>query len=174
MRKKRPARQRRTRPVAAPREPMQWRYSVLTALCGAILLAGFFFAARQHFASMDYGIKNSTLRKQIEELESEKRRLLLAREVSVSPAELKKAARKVGYFGGGDETLQPAKIAHVAKEKPAIRNAADTISSSRRDFGGARAIPAMMTENATKPQKAEKVEKQAKKEDPAKQKKARS
>ena len=33
-------------------------------------------------------MKNSRLRKQIDDLESEKRRLLLAREVSLSPAEI--------------------------------------------------------------------------------------
>jgi hypothetical protein len=62
--------------------------------CMTILACGFFFAARQHFSSMDFGMKNSHLRKQIDDLESEKRRLMLAREVSLSPAELKKAAIK--------------------------------------------------------------------------------
>ena len=62
--------------------------------CAFLLVCGFFFAARQHFSSMDVGMKNSRLRKQIDDLESEKRRLLLAREVSLSPAEIKKAAVK--------------------------------------------------------------------------------
>ncbi len=174
MRRKRPARQRRTRPAAAVREPMQWRYSVLTALCAAILLAGFFFAARQHFASIDYGIKNSTLRKQIDELESEKRRLLLAREVSLSPSELKKVARKIGYFDLADEVPDVSKIAHVIKEKAPIQKSADTMSPGKRDFGGAKVIPAMLTETSAKQQKPEKIEKQAKKENPAKDKKDRS
>ncbi len=62
--------------------------------CATVLACGFFFAARQHFSSIDFGMKNSRLRKQIDDLESEKRRLLLAREVSLSPTELKKAAVK--------------------------------------------------------------------------------
>jgi hypothetical protein len=62
--------------------------------CMTVLACGFFFAARQHFSSMDFGMKNSRLRKQVDDLESEKRRLMLAREVSLSPAELKKAAIK--------------------------------------------------------------------------------
>jgi hypothetical protein len=62
--------------------------------CALVLTAGFFFAARQHFSSMDFGMKNSRLRKQIDDLESEKRRLMLAREVSLSPAEIRKAAVK--------------------------------------------------------------------------------
>lgn len=73
------------------------RYSLLTVLCGVILVAGFFFAARQHFSSMDVSIKNSRLRKQLDELESEKRRLLLAKEISLSPVELMKAAKRIGY-----------------------------------------------------------------------------
>lgn len=64
----------------------------------AILLGGFFFAARQHFASMDYGMKNSRLRKQIDQLEAEKQRLIHAREVSLSPTEIKRAAKKAGLL----------------------------------------------------------------------------
>ncbi len=172
MRKKRPVRQRHTRPARAPREPMQWRYPVLTAACGAMLLVGFFFAARQHFASIDFGIKNSTLRKQIEELESEKRRLLLTKEVALSPAALKKAARKIGYFEV--TATEPLKIAATAKEKPAVEKAADKVLPVKRDFGGAKAIPALLTEPAAKPQRPVKIEKQAKKENPAKEKKDRS
>lgn len=71
-----------------------WQTYLLMAICLFMLVAGFFFAARQHFSSMDYGMRNSKLRKQIDELEAEKRRLLLAREVSMSPAEIKKAAVK--------------------------------------------------------------------------------
>ena len=62
--------------------------------CALVLMCGFFFAARQHFSSIDFGMKNGQLRKKVADLESEKRRLLLAREVSLSPAELKKAALK--------------------------------------------------------------------------------
>ena len=73
-----------------------WRYCFLTLACGLTLVVGFFFAARQHFSSIDFGIKNSRLRKQIEELESSKRRLILAKEIALSPAEIKKAAQKIG------------------------------------------------------------------------------
>lgn len=73
-----------------------WRYCLLTLGCGAVLVVGFFFAARQHFSSIDFGIKNSKLRKQIEDLEADKRRLILAKEIALSPAEIKKAAKKIG------------------------------------------------------------------------------
>ena len=74
-----------------------WRYCLLTLVCGAVLVSGFFLAARQHFSAIDFGIKNSKLRQQIENLESEKRRFLLAKEIAMSPLEIKKAAQKLGF-----------------------------------------------------------------------------
>ena len=71
--------------------------SLIMIVCSAILVVGFFFAAKQHFASIEFGIKNSRLRSQIDELEAEKRRLLLAKEVALSPGEIKKAARRIGF-----------------------------------------------------------------------------
>lgn len=76
--------------------PKRWRTYLLMSACGLTLVSGFFLAGRQHFSSMDYGMRNSKLRRQVDELEAEKRRLMLAREVSLSPAELKKAAKKTG------------------------------------------------------------------------------
>lgn len=66
--------------------------------CVMILVSGFFFAGTQHFASMDYGIRNSRLRKQLDDLQAEKRRLLFSREVAISPNEIKKAAKKTGLY----------------------------------------------------------------------------
>ena len=81
---------------SARRDPIPWKYCLLTLACGLMLVTGFFFAARSHFASIDFGIKNSKLRKQIEELEGDKRRLILSKEIALSPAEIKKAAKKIG------------------------------------------------------------------------------
>ncbi len=83
--------------------------------CGLILMSGFFFAGRQHFSSMDYGMKNSRLRKQIEDLRAEKQRLLFAREVSLSPNEIKKSARKAGLFNG---RLNSVTGPHLASASP--------------------------------------------------------
>lgn len=77
--------------------PLNWRYFMVLLICGCVLAAGFFFAARQHFTSMEYGINNSKLRKQLEDLESENRRLRHSREVSMSPGEIKKVARNLGF-----------------------------------------------------------------------------
>lgn len=100
--------------------------SVFVLICAATLGSGFFFAARQHFSSMDFGMKNSRLRKQIEQLEAEKRRLILAREISLSPSELKKAAKKVGLM---DQPIQAAPMitsADPVEAKAAgVKNIAD-------------------------------------------------
>ena len=82
--------------VRREKDPIPWRYWLLTLVCGVFLVGGFFLAARSHFSSMDFGIKNSSLKKQIEDLESEKRRLLLLKEIALSPTEIKKAAKKLG------------------------------------------------------------------------------
>ena len=87
-----------------------WRTYSLMLVCGLLLVAGFFLAGRQHFSSMDTGMKNSRLRKQVDELEAEKRRLLLAREVSLSPAEIKKAAKKTGL---ADQSAAEGEIAQI-------------------------------------------------------------
>jgi len=62
-----------------------------------VLASGFFFAARQHFMMMDLGLKNTKMRKQIEDLESERRRLVLAKEISLSPQEITRAAQTMGF-----------------------------------------------------------------------------
>ena len=82
--------------IRREKDPIPWRYCLLTMLCGVFLVGGFFVAARSHFASIDFGIKNSSLKKQLEDLESEKRRLLWLKETALSPAEIKKAAKKLG------------------------------------------------------------------------------
>ncbi len=83
--------------VKRQRDPLPWRYCFLTLVCGLILVGGFFYAARQHFSAIDYGIKNAKLRQQKEDLQSEQRRLQLNREISQSPNEIKKAAKKIGF-----------------------------------------------------------------------------
>ena len=82
--------------IRREKDPIPWRYCLLTLCCGTFLVGGFFVAARSHFASIDFGIKNSTLKKQVDDLEAEKRRLLWLKETALSPAEIKKAAKKLG------------------------------------------------------------------------------
>ena len=101
--------------IRREKDPIPWRYCLLTLCCGVFLVGGFFFAARSHFSSIDFGIKNSGLKKQLEDLESEKRRLTLLKEIALSPAEIKKAAKKLGLTemtASSFETVRP-----VAQEK---------------------------------------------------------
>lgn len=92
---------------------------LLIAMCMLLFVAGLFFTARQNFSSMDYGMKNSNLRKQVDDLESQKRRLLLARETSMSPAEIKKAAKRIGLFGEEISQKVVAQVTSATKEKVA-------------------------------------------------------
>jgi hypothetical protein len=90
----------RTEKIQRPRrerEPIPWRQCLLALACGVILVGGFFYAARTHFSAVDFGMKNAKLRRQKEDLEAEQQRFKLAREIALSPAEVKKAARKLGF-----------------------------------------------------------------------------
>lgn len=98
---------------------VSWRTVFLIVVCVAILAAGFFFAARQHFSAMEFGINNSRLRKQIEELQAENRRLTLAREVVMSPSEVTKLARVRGFENRTENTVSvamPVKNVAVASQ----------------------------------------------------------
>ena len=94
--------------------PTQWRLILLTIICAAIVAAGFFYAARQHFSTMEFGLKNSKLRKQIEDLEAERRRLILAKEVSLSPLEVTRNAQSLGFR---EQVVTPPTAEMVKVEK---------------------------------------------------------
>ena len=120
-----------TKKITRERDPIPWRYCFLTLVCGLFLVVGFFFAARQHFSSMDYGIKNSRLKKQKGELEDAQRQLLLDKEIALSPSEIKKAAKKlgltdmtaanIGTFSGGENQEKP-KAEKISDTKTANPN----------------------------------------------------
>lgn len=113
-----------------PRQNPNWQYYATATICCVVLVAGFFFAARQHFSSMEYGLQNSQLRHQLNELQSEKRKLLVTREVSMSPTELRKAVRRIGFTdspavqsetgGSINVSLQKAVLGAAESKKPQI------------------------------------------------------
>lgn len=111
-----PQRSRISRP-AKKTAASRWKLYMLMSLCSMIVVSGSFFAARQHFSSWDYSIKNSRLRKQIEDLETEKRRLILAREVALSPNEIKRVAKKFSIDQPEMAAAQPVKPAAAAKDR---------------------------------------------------------
>ncbi|CAN5292093.1 hypothetical protein BH20ACI1_BH20ACI1_10930 [soil metagenome] len=128
-----------TKKINRQSEPLPLRYILLTLTCGLILIVGFFFAARQHFSSIDYGIKNSKLKKQIEELETDKRQLQLAKEIALTPSEIKKAAQKIGLtmmtasnievFRPNGETAEKPKVEKIDDVKPKQISSVKTVAA---------------------------------------------
>ena len=153
--------------IRREKDPIPWRYCLLTLVCGVFLVGGFFVAARAHFSSVDFGIKNSTLKKQLEDLESEKRRLQWLRETALSPAEIKKAAKKLGLTEVSASSLQTfgSKIQEKneksavkkseEKSKPMVEKTVDAKPVERVGQDGASKNPS----NAAKKESKEKTSK---------------
>lgn len=91
------------------RAAISWFNVLVMVVCVGLLATGFFFAARQHFTAMDLGIKNSKLRKQVDDMETEKRRLLLSREIVRSPGEVKRIAIRHG-LRNAEEIFTPEQV----------------------------------------------------------------
>jgi cell division protein FtsL len=64
--------------------------------CGLVLAGGFVFAAKQHFAAVQYGYQNESLRNERKRLLEENQRLSLEKERATAPDKLEPAARKLG------------------------------------------------------------------------------
>jgi cell division protein FtsL len=79
--------------------------------CGLVLAGGFVFAAKQHFAAVQFGYENETLRTERKRLIEENQRLALEKERAIAPDKLEPAARKLG--------LQPARPGQIGN-KPRI------------------------------------------------------
>jgi Na+-transporting NADH:ubiquinone oxidoreductase subunit NqrC len=82
--------------VRRERAPIPWRYFLLSITCAVILATGFFYAAKQHFASVDYSMRNSDMRKAKEKLEAQHIKLNVERERAAAPATVEKAGLKMG------------------------------------------------------------------------------
>jgi hypothetical protein len=125
----------RTRPAAAiPTRELSWSFMLLVVVCACVIAVGFFFAARQHFTSMDFSIKNSKLREQIQNLETEKRRLLLAREVASSPLSIRKAASAMGMRESSEiAAVQIAQSKAATKTTVAALEAAKPVAAKSSD-----------------------------------------
>ena len=81
---------------------------------GLVLACGFVFAARQHFAALDYGYKSEGLRREREKLLAEKQQLMLQREQAFAPARLAIQARELG--------LKPLLASQVGTQKAGNRS----------------------------------------------------
>lgn len=81
----------------------------LLLFCGLVLAGGFVFAAKQHFAAVQYGYENETLRSERKKLVEENQRLALEKERATAPDKLAPAARRLG--------LKPARPGQMATMK---------------------------------------------------------
>src|SRR6476659_9650963 len=120
--------------ITRPQRPKasNWQYYSVATLCCVVLVAGFFFAARQHFSSMEYGLQNSKLRHTLDELQSEKRRLLLNREIAISPVELKKAVRRIGFMDTPSNQAVTIKAQNPAAQRNVIKAVEEVKGSTDR------------------------------------------
>jgi cell division protein FtsL len=80
--------------------------------CGLVLAGGFVFAAKQHFAAVQFGYQNESLRSERKRLLEENQRLALEKEKATAPDKLEPAARRLGL-----QPARPGQIARLAAEQ---------------------------------------------------------
>jgi cell division protein FtsL len=68
----------------------------LLLFSGLILAGGFVFAAKQHFAAVQFGYQSEDLRAERKKLIEENDRLKLERDRAIAPDKLEPAARRLG------------------------------------------------------------------------------
>jgi cell division protein FtsL len=68
----------------------------LLLCCGLVLAGGFVFAAKQHFAAVQYGYRSEDLRRERDRLLQEQQHLMLQREQAFAPSRLESEARELG------------------------------------------------------------------------------
>jgi len=127
-------------------------YGAATLIC-CVLVAGFFLAARQHFTSMDFAHKNSRLRRQLDELQSEKRRLMLSKETASSPAEVRRAAMRIKHVDASRSESSVARGGNPVVEKIAARTADTTGPGSKNS--SSKVIPAVSVRPVIQPARAD-------------------
>ncbi len=98
----------------------------LLLFCGVVLAGGFVFAAKQHFAAVQYGYESETLRRERRALFEDQQRLYLEKEKASAPSRLAPAARRLGLkpaTPGQIATLETRKVVKTTEtlgsEKPA-------------------------------------------------------
>ncbi len=124
-----------------------WTYFLITIVAGLIFATGLFFAARQHFVAMELGIKNAKLRNQLNDLENEKRRLVLERTVARTPQHLKKNAKALGF-------RENTELAEAGFTEDRLLAAAATTAADKASKADAAAKPAAAKAAEIKPAEA--------------------
>jgi hypothetical protein len=117
-----------------------FKYVIVAIFAALIFALGLFFAARQHFTAMELGIKNAKLRTQLSDLENEKRRLELERAVAMSPQQLKRNARTLGFIEN-DMVAVRSSAPQTAMAEVVPASAADVKVAGRRPADVAKTKP---------------------------------
>src|SRR2546423_13616945 len=91
--------------VARERDERAERRQLWLLFGGLLLAGGFVIGVWQHFAAVQYGYKNETLRQERARLLAEQEQLRLALAEAAAPAALERAARQLG--------MQPARAAQI-------------------------------------------------------------
>jgi cell division protein FtsL len=84
----------------------------LLLFSGLLLAGGFVFAAKQHFAAVQFGYKSENLRIERKKLLEERQRLSLERERVTAPARLEPVARELGL-----QPTTPGQMASIHEEQ---------------------------------------------------------
>lgn len=101
----------------------------LLLFCGLVLAGGFVFAAKQHFAAVQYGYEHESLRAERKKLIEENQRLTLEKERVIAPDKLEPTARRLG--------LQPARPGQIGSV-----GAKESFTQRRQDINkGAKKTP---------------------------------
>ena len=108
-----PSKQRNSR-IVHDRDPLALSRLALLLFCGLVLASGFVFAARQHFAAVQYGYQSEGLRRERDRLLQEQQHLLLKKEQAFAPARLESEARELG--------LQPVAASQFENQKAGRRS----------------------------------------------------
>ena len=106
--------------VRRQRDTVVFSRLALLLFCGVVLTCGFVFAAKQHFAAVQFGYENENLRLERQRLVEEGRRLLLEKEQASSPAKLEPAARRLGLKPATSGQIGSATVTSVTMYSAAI------------------------------------------------------
>src|SRR6185312_7146898 len=83
----------------------------LLLFSGLVLAGGFVFAAKQHFAAVQFGYQSEDLRAERKKLIEENDRLKLERDRAIAPDKLEPAARRLGL-----KPATPGQIGNIDKQ----------------------------------------------------------
>jgi hypothetical protein len=86
----------------------------LLLFCGLVLASGFVFAARQHFAAVQFGYQSESLRQERAKLIEEQQHLLLRKQQAYAPARLQSEGIGLG--------LKPLMATQMGTQKASRRS----------------------------------------------------